>query len=223
MTFVVAAQADDLPGLQRGAPYLLVPLPSVEAAWTGPRLRPTTSFVRGPANVGGELREAFVSPSVGVISRHDVLAARRDAPLIAAISRGFGVALLAAATYAALSIGAAISLDSERRSRELAYLGTLGLSGRQSVWLTFVEHAPPTALALAIGIGLGLVVAWLLEPGLGLGAFAGSAAAVRLHVDWAAVAIIGATVAAVVVAMVVASSWLARRREPAQALRIGDA
>jgi ABC-type antimicrobial peptide transport system permease subunit len=66
-------------------------------------------------------------------------------------------------------------------------------------------------------------VAWLLEPGLGLARFIGPFAPVRLQVDWVAVAGIAATVAAVIVLMVAASAWLARRLEPVQALRIGDA
>jgi hypothetical protein len=88
--------------------------------------------------------------------------------------------------------------------------------------LTFVEHAPPTVVALAVGVVLGLGVAWLLEPGLGLGAFIGPAAPVRLQVDWTAVAAIAVTVLAAIIVMVAASSWLARRLEPTRALRIGD-
>ncbi|HEY7701536.1 MAG TPA: FtsX-like permease family protein [Candidatus Limnocylindrales bacterium] len=221
--FVVVGRLDAMPGIPRTAPVVVVPLPSVEAGWTGPTPRATALFVRGPASVGADLRSAFASPSVEVTSRHDLLAGIRDAPLIGAISRGFAVALVAAGVYAALSIAATITLDAERRSRELAYLRTLGLSGRQSVSLTFVEHAPPTTLALGIGVLLGLVVAWLLEPGLGLGSFVGSAAAVRLEIDWPAVTAIALTVVGVVVLMVVASSWLARRLEPALALRMGDA
>jgi ABC-type antimicrobial peptide transport system permease subunit len=89
--------------------------------------------------------------------------------------------------------------------------------------LTFVEHAPPTALALGVGVVLGLAVAWLTEPGLGLDAYIGRAVPVRLHIDWVAVAAIAGTVVGVIVVMVAASSWLARRLEPAEALRIGDA
>jgi putative ABC transport system permease protein len=221
ISVTVVGIAEALPGLPRGAPFILAPLPSVLAGWTGPELRPTTLFIRGPATIEEELRAA-AGPTVELTSRHAVLAAQRAAPLVGAISRGFGIAVVAAAVYAALAILAVIVLDAQRRARELAYLRTLGLTPGQSVMLTFVEHAPPTVLALAVGVALGLGVAWLLEPGLGLGAFIGPAAAIRLEVDWFAIAAIAAIVLGVVVLTVAGSSWLARRLSPTQALRIGD-
>jgi putative ABC transport system permease protein len=218
----VTAIADALPGVPRGAPFIVAPLGSVAAGWDGPALRPNTFFARAPESAAAALQSA-AGPSAEVTSRHTILAAQRDAPLVAAIGRGFGIALIAAGLYAGLAIIAVIVLDAQRRARELAYLRTLGLSGRQSVSLTFVEHAPPTALALGIGVVLGLAVAWLTEPGLGLDAYIGRAVPVRLQVDWVAVLVIAGTVVGVIVLMVAASSWLARRLEPAEALRIGDA
>jgi putative ABC transport system permease protein len=220
-TFSVIDVADDLPGLPRGAPFILAPFASVAAGWDGPDLRPTALYVRGPAAIAADMRAA-AGESAEVTSRHESLAAQRAAPLVGAIGRGFGVAVLAAGTYAALAIVAVVFLDGQRQARELAYLRTLGLTGGQSVSLTFVEHAPPTLLALAVGVVLGIGVAWLLEPGLGLGAFIGPAAPVRLQVDWAAVAAIAVTVLVAIIVMVAASSWLARRLEPSRALRIGD-
>ena len=87
------------------------------------------------------------------------------------MGRGFLVALAVAAAYAALAVVAVIALDAQRRARESAFLRTLGLTDRQLVGLTVVEHAPPVSLALLIGIGLGLGVAWLLAPGLELAVF----------------------------------------------------
>jgi putative ABC transport system permease protein len=214
---------EDLPGIPRGVPFVLAPLAATAGDWAGPPLEPAVRFVRGPASIEPALRAAVPATSVEVASRHASLAGHRSAPLVGAIGRGFGLAVAAAAVYAALAIVAAVTLDAQRRARELAYLRTLGLTSRQSVWLTFVEHAPPTVLALGVGIALGLAVAWLLAPGLGLGAFIGPAASVRLQIDWPAVASIAALVLVVIVVMVGASSWLARRLEPAQALRVGDA
>ena len=218
----VAGVAEAIPGLPVGASFVVAPLDSVAAGWDGPAFRVNTFFIRAPQSAAPDLQTAIGSSSE-LTSRHAILAALRDAPLVSAIGRGFGIALVAAALYAALAIIAVIVLDAQRRSRELAFLRTLGLSGRQSVSLTFVEHAPPTALALGIGVVLGLAVAWLTEPGLGLDAYIGRAVPVRLQIDWVAVAIIAGTVVGVIVLMVAASSWLARRLEPAEALRIGDA
>jgi putative ABC transport system permease protein len=223
VSVTVVGFEDDVPGTPLGVPFVLASLASTAPGWAGPPVHPDLLLVRAPASAEAGLREAYADPWVELASRHATLAAQRAAPLVSAIGAGFGLAVTAAAVYAALAIVAAITLDAQRRSRELAYLRTLGLTSRQSVWLTFVEHAPPTLLALGVGVALGLGVAWLLAPGLGIGAFIGPAAVVRLQVDWLAVASIAAIVLVAIVAMVGASSWLARRLDPGQALRVGDA
>ena len=223
MTVQVVDVAEATPGLPRAVPFLVVPFASLDAGWSAPALRPTVLFVRGSAATGVALADALDAEPVEVTSRHAVLASQQATPLIGAISSGFGLAVMAATAYAGLAIVAVVALDAQRRARELAYLRTLGLTSRQSGWLTFVEHAPPTVLALGVGVALGLGVAWLLEPGLGLGAFIGPEAPVRLQVDWLAVGAITVIVLVVVATMVAASSWLARRFDPVQALRIGDA
>jgi putative ABC transport system permease protein len=219
----VAGFVDDLPGMPRGIPFVLAPLASLAGDEAATSVQPSVRFVRGPASIEGSLGALAPTASVELASRHVVLETQRSAPLVAAIGRGFALAMVAAAVYAALAIVAAVTLGAQRQARELAYLRTLGLTSGQSVWLTFVEHAPPTILALGVGIALGLGVAWLLAPGLGLDVFIGPAVTVSLQVDWLAVASIAATVLVVIVVMVMASSWLARRLEPSQALRIGDA
>jgi putative ABC transport system permease protein len=223
VSVVVVDLVDDLPGMPRAVPFVLAPLASLTGDRAAALVRPTFRFVRGPASIERSLRAAAPAASVELTSRHAVLEAQRGAPLVSAIGAGFGLAVAAAAVYAALAIAAAITLDSQRRARELAYLRTLGLTSRQSVWLTFVEHAPPTLLALGVGVALGLGVAWLLAPGLGIGAFIGPAPVVRLQVDWLAVASIATIVFVAIVVMVGASSWSARRLDQGQALRIGDA
>jgi predicted lysophospholipase L1 biosynthesis ABC-type transport system permease subunit len=223
VSVVVAGFVDDLPGIPRVVPFVLAPLASLTGDGAAASVQPSVRYVRGPASIEGSLGALAPTASVELASRHVVLETQRSAPLVAAIGRGFALAMVAAAVYAALAIVAAVTLGAQRQARELAYLRTLGLTSGQSVWLTFVEHAPPTILALGVGIALGLGVAWLLAPGLGLDVFIGPAVTVSLQVDWLAVASIAATVLVVIVVMVMASSWLARRLEPSQALRIGDA
>lgn len=223
LTFSVVGFLEDFPGVARGTTFLIAPLAPVVDALGEAERRPTVLFVRGPAAIGEALRAA-VGPEAGggVTSRHDLLAGERAAPLVAAVGQGFAVALGAAAVYAVLAVVAVVALDAQRRARELAYLRTLGLSERQAVALTFVEHAPPALLALGIGLVLGLGLAWLLEPGLGLAAFIDPGTPVRLQVDWNAVAAMSLSMLVVVGILVLANAWLARRLDPAQALRIGD-
>ena len=135
-----------------------------------------------------------------------------------------GLFLLAvAAGYAALAVVAVIALDAQRRARESAFLRTLGLTDRQLVALTVVEHAPPVSLALLIGIGLGLGVAWLLAPGLELAVFIDPGKPVVLQVDWGTVVAVVIAIVLVVAVAIGASSWLGRRLDASQALRVGEA
>jgi putative ABC transport system permease protein len=223
LTLSVVGFLDDFPGVPRGTPFVVAPLDPVVEVLGAPQQRPSVLFVRGPADIGADLRAAASDSSVGVVaSRHEQLAAERSAPLVAAVGQGFVVALGAAAVYAVLAVVAVVALETKRRARELAYLRTLGLSEGQGIGLAFVEHAPPALLALAIGILLGLGLAWLLEPGLGLAAFIDPGTPVRLQVEWTAVAAMGLSMLAVVGVLVVLNAWLARRLDPGQALRIGE-
>jgi len=221
--FTVADIVDDLPGQPPGTPFLLAPIDSVRASEAGGGLHPDVLLVRGPASVEAPIRTALGDLPIQVTSRHALLESMRDAPLVDAVRRGFGVAVIAAAVYAALAIVAVLTLDARRRARELAFLRTLGFTSGQSVSLTFVEHAPPTLVALLVGLGFGLGVAWLLEPGLGLGSFIGPGADVRLQIDWPTIAGIAGLVVIAILLMVLVSSWSARRLDASRALRIGDA
>jgi hypothetical protein len=78
-------------------------------------------------------------------------------------------------------------------------------------------------VALVPGILIGIAVATLLERSLGLGAFIGPEVPFRIHVDWAAIALVGASLIVVVAIAIAVSAWLARRAPPTEALRAGEA
>ena len=224
LEFVIVGFVESFPGLRLGSTFVVAPLESVFAAYDVAPIAPSMLFVRGPASVGPGLHGLLdaTSGEETEISRQQQYDAVRAAPLVAAVGGGFLMALAIATAYAALAVVAVVALDARRRARELAFLRTLGLSERQLVGLTVVEHAPPVLVAVAMGVGLGLVVAWLLEPGLGLAVFIGPQAPVTLQVDWASVAaVIGAVIAVVIVA-IGSSSWVARRSSPTDALRMGE-
>lgn len=225
VAFVIAGIRDTFPGIRRGATFVVASLEAVAAAHDAGRVRPTILFARGPAEVGPRI-EALLADTAAIethVSRHATFAALHDAPLVLAVGSGFLVALGVAAAYAALAVVAIVALDAQRRARELGFLRTLGLTDRQLVGLTVVEHAPPVVLALAIGVALGLGIAWLLEPGLDLAVFIDPSAPVTLSVDWPSIGAVVLAVVVVVVAAVGASSWAAHRLNPAEALRMGDA
>ncbi len=224
VAFAIAGISDTFPGIRRGATFIVASFEAVAAAHDEGRIRPTVLFARGPAEVGPQI-EAMLADTAGLetrASRHESFAALHDAPLVLAVGSGFLVALAVAAAYAALAVVAIVALDAQRRARELGFLRTLGLTDRQLVGLTVVEHAPPVVLALGIGVALGLGIAWLLEPGLELAIFIDPAVPVVLSVDWPSIGAVVLAVVVVVAAAVGASSWAAHRLNPAQALRMGD-
>jgi putative ABC transport system permease protein len=223
MTFVVAEKRASFPGIGAGVAFVVAPFNWIQEAFENKPLRPSVMWVRGPAGIGERLATLVrEGTSARLVSRHQRYAALHDAPLVAAIARGFGAALVVAALYTALTIIGALTLSAARRTQDLAFLRTLGVTSRQALWLTVVEHAPPVILALVPGIALGIGVALLLEPGLGLGVFVGTDAEVTLAVDWGTMALISGALLVVVVLAITAGTWLSRRARLVDALRIGD-
>ena len=222
MTFRLVEQRASFPGIAESAPFAVVPFNWIQAALGSPE-PPTVMWLRGPADVAGPLAAAIaaVGGSTRIVSRHDVYEALRGAPLVAAIATGYALALVVAAMYLALAIIGTVVLSGARRTQDLAYLRTLGVTARQALALTFVEHAPPVLLALLPGVALGIGVAFLLQPGLGFAAFVGTSG-LPLFIDWAALALMVAALIGVVVAAVTAGTWLSRRARLVDALRIGE-
>ncbi|HEX6139122.1 MAG TPA: FtsX-like permease family protein, partial [Candidatus Limnocylindria bacterium] len=224
MTFVDVEERDAFPGLPGEGIFVIAPFDQLQAAYTSTTLQPNLLLVRGPAAIGDELSRTVTGQlsALGVTSRHAAYDALRGQPLVAVVSTGFLAALLAAAVYLALAVLASLTLSAARRTRDLAFLRTLGVSSMQSVALTLMEHAPPVLLALVPGVALGVGVAYLLGPSLGLASFAGAAGGIGLSVDWASVALLAAGLLGVVGLAVGISSWAARRAGTMDALRIGD-
>jgi putative ABC transport system permease protein len=224
MTFVDVGERDTFPGLDSGTPFVIAPLDQLKAAYTNQTLQANTFLVRGPESTEASLRAAVDEQlALGqIVSRHEEYRELRLSPLVSAVVVGFQAALLVAAAYTALATMAALTLSAAARTRNLAFLKTLGLSSRQALQLTVMEHGPPVLLALLPGVALGVGVALLLSPSLGLSAFAGTERAVALTVDWATVALMSAGLLLVVSAAIAVSTWMSRRARAADALRIGD-
>jgi putative ABC transport system permease protein len=156
-----------------------------------------------------------------VESQGERLAALRERPLVEAIGVGFAVALGAAIAYAALAVITSLALSGSSRARETAHLRTLGLARGQVTWLTVIEHAPPVLVAIVAGLVLGIAVAWVVLPGLGLGAFTGSPSDPSLSLDLGQLAALTAALLLIVAIGVAMAAWAQRRADPAQAVRTG--
>jgi putative ABC transport system permease protein len=224
MTFVDVQEREEFPGLESGTPFVIAPLDQLEAAYLNQTLQANTFLVRGPESAEDGLRQAVANQlALGQLaSRHREYRELQAAPLVSAVIVGFRVALLVAAAYTALATMAALTLSAAARTRNLAFLKTLGLSSRQALQLTVMEHGPPVLIALLPGVALGVAVALLLSPSLGLSAFAGTERAIALSVDWPTVGLMSLGLLVVVSAAIAVSTWMARRASAADALRIGD-
>ena len=211
------------PGHGDAGSFAIVPLDWMKAALPDASFAPTVMWLRGSAAAEAPLAAMVsgASEQVRITSRPDVYAALHDAPLGSAVADGFGLALAVAVLYLAITLVGAVIMSAAGRTRDLAYLRTLGVSTRQAVALTAMEHAPPVLLALVPGVLLGIGVALVVQPGLGLGVFVGTQDA-PLIVDWLTLGIVIATLSLVVTVAIGAGTWLAGRASLASALRIED-
>jgi putative ABC transport system permease protein len=212
------------PGVPAGSPFIVTSLPALNAVLDRVAA-PNVLFVRGNEAAAPAIAERVQAavPSNATVSRHEWYASLREAPLIAVVGDGFRVALVVAAAYTMLAVVAALILSASRRTRDTAFLRTLGLSSRQSFGITVLEHGTPVLVALVPGILIGIAVAGLLESSLGLGAFIGPEVPFRIHVEWASIAVVAVALLMVVAVAIALSTWLSRRAPPIEALRAGDA
>ncbi len=223
MTFRVVQRRARFPGVSAAVPFAIVPFDWIRAATSRDTLPPSVMWVRGPDSVSEPLAAAVAAApgTARIVSRYDAYAALHDAPLSSAIASVFVLALFVGALYMAITIVGALVLSATRRTQDLAYLRTLGVTARQALALTVVDHAPPVAIAVPVGVLLGVGIADLLGPAMGLGTFVGSVE-VPLTVDAPALALMVAGVLLVIVAAVAIGTWLSRRARLVDALRIGD-
>ena len=223
LTFVVVDRVATFPGIRPNAAFVVTSLDLLREANLDPAFSPSVLFVRGSGNIGPQLATLVAdhSPSSTVTSRYDRYALLRQAPFVAMVTGGFRIALIVVVVYAALAIIAALALTASRRSQDLAFLRTLGLSQRQSLGLTIIEHGPPVLLALVPGVALGIWIATLLATGLGLEAFIGPNAVFSIQVEWGEIALVGLALIGLVTIAAGASTWLARRGQAVDALRLG--
>ena len=222
-SFRIVGIRPEFPGVVDGPSFLISPLHSVQPLTA--LVTPNRMWVRGTAAAGpqiADLVERAAPTLTDFLSREAWYRQLKSEPLIQVIADGFRLAFALAAAFAAISIITALTLTAARRSEDLAFLRTLGLSPRQSAGLVIVEHGVPILLSLVPGLATGIAVALLLEPTLGLDAFLGGATHYRVVLDWGGVAAVAGLLVAVVAVAIAASTWLARRVPLAEALRVGE-
>jgi putative ABC transport system permease protein len=121
----------------------------------------------------------------------------------------------------ALTVIGSLVVSAARRTRDLAYLRTLGVTSSQALALTLIESVPPVVLALLPGVALGIGIALVCLPGLGLASFV-AARDVPSFVDWPGLGILVFALIALVTAAVGGATWLSRRAGFVNAMRLED-
>jgi putative ABC transport system permease protein len=223
VSFKLIGRGANVPGIADTDNFMIVPLDWLTATEPGKTLLPTMMWLRGSTDAAAPLAAAVNAASSGVrvVSRQDSYLLLHDAPLGSAVADGFGIALTVSILYLVMTLVGAVIISAAGHTRDLAYLRTLGVSGRQARGLTAVEHLPPVLLALIPGIVLGVLVAQLVEPGLGLAEFQG-AQGLPLYVDWRTLLLVIVALTAIVIVAILIGTWLAGRARLANTLRIED-
>ena len=219
---VVFAIEADLLGLATDG--VIVPLDALRAVlptWSG---ADAALFLRA-APGDAQAIEAIVAPYKGQLtlaSAADVQRALREAPLVGTMRDGFLGALVVAAAFAAVVVGAAFTQALALRRREMALLRALGLDAGGVLRVVAGELGLTVGVAAGAGVALGLAIARLTVPGLGIERFAGTLVAPEVAVDLPGVLAAVAGPLLVSLAVIVPIVVSIRAAEPSAALRMGE-
>lgn len=222
--FVVQEIRDRFAGLPENEPFVVTSLQSVADANTRLQWLPSIQLVKADPGARQRIEETVRSQSQfsRVVSREALYDRVRNAPLTSGVRTGFQLSVVLATICASLAAIVSLALTARARSRDLAYLRTLGLSTNQALWLTMLEQLPPVMVAGIVGCLLGAGTAVLIEPGLDLTAFTGEGLRAGLSLDWGPIAMVALVVVVVVILAVAAFGFVSRSINLGQVLRAGD-
>jgi putative ABC transport system permease protein len=219
---IVVGNRDSFPGVPPETPFAIVPYSALKTTEAeGEIIRPNRLYVGG---VGASAIRAAVeedAPRADVETRAEAVERVRESPLIGNVLRGFRVAIVLAALYAAIAVGLMALIAARSRARDLALVRTMGGSPRDVFVLAAVEVAPLVLTALVLGVALGVAIPHLIEPGLDLAFFTGSGSA-PIVIPWRTAVVAAGGVTALVAATVAIVGFQARRAGLDSVLRIGE-
>ena len=204
--------------------FVIMPRGSLEVINPELDLRSTFIYIKAPSSANDEIVETVRGQTLATefVSRPELLDEIANAPLVDGVETGFRAVAILATLYAVLAALAGIALTARERARDLGYLRTLGLTSRQAGLLTAIEQLPPAAVATTAGAGLGILMVWLVEPGLDLTTFAGTTLPASIVIDGSTVAIVAGVELLTVVIAIAVYSYLTRRMQLGDVLRLGD-
>jgi putative ABC transport system permease protein len=215
---------DRFPTLAFDDPFIIVSRDQLQAVRPGILPDSTVLLLRATGADAAAVGTAVAAtiPNGRVAVRAEATARIAGSPLIAAVIEGTAAAAAITAAYAVLAIAAALTLLGAARALETAHLRALGLTRRETLWLTVIEHVPTVLVAFGGGGALGLLLFAQLRPGLGLAALIGSDVEVPLQVDPGHLGLILLGMGLVLGLGLGVATIVARSPVPAQALRSAD-
>jgi putative ABC transport system permease protein len=178
----------------------------------------------GPGPAAPAVLRSTAVRALGPLARVRVRAEELSALRADGLTRGLGTVYTAASALAALSgllaLALELALTAQERGRTTSFLRTLGLGGRESGALHFLQLLPPAVASAVGGTLLGLLEPRLLAGTLDLRQFTGGPAEPALRTDYPLVLALVAAVTALVLAAAATETVLARRRRLGAVLRL---
>nr|MBA3749045.1 FtsX-like permease family protein [Solirubrobacterales bacterium] len=223
VTLRVVDIRNSFPAVDPSAAWLVLPLEALRGAIGDRAFTASVIFLRAPGTSATSMQEAMdrVLPSTRVIGQDEVLGSLRAGPLVRGVGSGFVLAVAVAIGYAALATTAALVLVAAVRSRESAHLRTLGMTPRDLLALSVIEHGPAVLTATVIGVALGVGVAWFVAPGLDLAGLIGASTEVALVVEPGVVGLLLVALVMVLAVGITLSTWIGRRASLSGSTRQG--
>lgn len=219
----VAQVRDSYPDMPDVNPFVIIDLDALRSFSDLP-VQPTVAYVRAAEDAAPALRQALASDSslATATSRYETLRAVTGDPLVSWVVRVLGLVSVAALVLAGVTAVSALALGSAQRSRDFAFIRTMGLRRRQALAMTLVEHFPPLLVAGLIGLLAGLGTGLMLGPAVDFTPFTGGATPASIQFDPVALALGSLALVSALGATVVIFVVTFREEELSAALRLGD-
>jgi putative ABC transport system permease protein len=222
LTLRLAGTVTQTPALPGGGRYVILP------SWVRPALRaatpPNVLLVSGSAINSRDLRAALARTLPGslLVSRQAVLTAKQQLPTVQSASTAFELCVLATLALSVAAVLLGLLLSGRDRTRVTAWLGALGMTGRQTRRLAMLDALPLVLIAVLGAEVAAVVLAQLVAPALDLSVFTGSSAAVPVRPDLLAMTVPAMAAIALVVIITIAQNLFTRRSTKTGVLRLDE-
>ncbi|WP_169982565.1 FtsX-like permease family protein [Microbispora sp. H10836] len=211
-----------MPGTPEGAPALLADLTALRGK--GAEGQATEWWLAADGHDTARAAAALAAGRGDVVDVAALTASLRDDPTAAGLQGALLLGFAAALAFAVLGFLVNAAVAARERRGEFAVLGALGVSFRQTLGLLAAEQSFVIGLSLAGGAALAVAVSAAVVPPMVTAGYATAGGLpVLLHVPWSQVAALAAAVLVVLLVIVAGLARSLHRREPAAALRAGEA